>query len=109
MEYFDKKCDPIDTDKWVKLFSDKSYQIIKQTQLHTGAHISTVWLGLTHGYGPNGPLIFETLITLRDEEEEMYRYATEEEAIKHHNVLADITIHNEVPPNRWQSISDEIE
>jgi hypothetical protein len=48
-------------------------------------YVSTVWLGLDHSYGFEGPpMIFETLIFGGDLDGEMWRYSTREEAKEGH-------------------------
>lgn len=47
----------------------------------TGAvRVSTVFLGLDHGYGGGPPILFETMIFGGPHNEEMWRYSTWEEA-----------------------------
>lgn len=46
-----------------------------------GARVSTVWLGLDHGFGNAKPLIFETMVFDRHGHDVYQaRYSTEEEA-----------------------------
>jgi hypothetical protein len=50
-----------------------------------GVEVSTVWLGLDHGFGyTDRPLIFETMIFGGDYDEEQWRYATLDEALEGH-------------------------
>lgn len=118
MTYYNRQGDLISADEWGKLFSDKSYKIIKKTTLPDGTLVSTVWLGMEHGYGPTGPIIFETMVFDRpgaDEgDEEQYRYATEEEALKHHHELVGLEWHandysSSKDVRRWQGVADDIE
>lgn len=57
------------------------------------AWVSTVWLGIDHAfyYGDADvkPLIFETLIFGGEHDQEMFRWATEEEATKGHRDIVD--------------------
>lgn len=57
---------------------------VAETILPTGHVVSTVWLGLDHRFGPEGPpLIFETMVfpSKGDYEDlDMERYSTEAEA-----------------------------
>ena len=67
---FDKEGKELTLAEWGKLFEDREYKIIIQTDLPNGYWVSTVWLGLCHGYdivSPVGerckePLIFETMV-----------------------------------------------
>ena len=71
---------------------DPSYKVVKQETLPDGKWISTIWLGLDHGFyngpHPEGPaLIFETMVFTSKEslvDVECERYSTEEEAVAGH-------------------------
>jgi len=71
------------TIKWAKDFEDMDKRVVKQETLKNGVRVSTVWLGLDHGFKNKKPLIFETMVFNADEEEQE-RYATEEEAVAGH-------------------------
>lgn len=61
-DYYDKFGEPIeDLLEWGKLFEDMQYRRIGSTHLWHGAWVSTVWLGLDHGFGEGPPLIFESM------------------------------------------------
>lgn len=89
-DYYDRQGRSLDPDRWANLFSDRDYQSLIKTLTSSGM-VSTVWLGLDHSFGTpdekksgvRPPLIFETLV-YKGEEEIMYRYSTEEEAIQGH-------------------------
>lgn len=86
--YFDRKGNPIvDITQWGKMFEDRNYQIVKQDKLPNGCFVSTVWLGLDHSHGGTEPLIFETMVFLKDEELAQERYSTEKEALDGHRIL----------------------
>jgi len=108
LEYFDRENNPITEEEWTRLFENDEYRSVKLTHLHDGTDISTIWLGLSHGSSPEGPLIFETMVT-RDgsNEEEMYRYATEQKALEHHEYLAGYQEKPITPPSRWWQIMNE--
>jgi len=86
-DLYDKEGKPISMEQWSKLFEDKRYQILKQTQIGP-LLVSTVWLGIDHSFGEHPPLIFETMIFGTDEEE-IWRYASEEQALAHHDELCE--------------------
>lgn len=46
--------------------------------------VSTVFLGLDHSYGGEGPKIFETMVFDEDHGEDCWRYATWQEALEGH-------------------------
>jgi hypothetical protein len=77
-----------ETYVWGRLMEDRSYSIIKQEDIRQ-FFISTVWLGMDHGWMNEKPLIFETMIFTPDDKDNKFvdyqtRYATEEEAIEGH-------------------------
>ena len=79
--------EPIEFAAWTALFEDRDYQIVQQDRLRYGDEeilVSTVWLGVDHGWGfTERPIIFETLVFGPDHfplTDEMQRYATEDEA-----------------------------
>jgi hypothetical protein len=87
-DLYDREGNPISIEQWRLLFEDKRYQILKQTQIGT-LQVSTIWLGIDHGFGHTAePLIFETMI-FGSEEEEQWRYASEQEALAHHDQLCE--------------------
>ena len=60
--YFDREGQPISMYEWLALSNDFDYRIIARDLLPDGDSIlSTVWLGLDHGFGSEGPMIFETM------------------------------------------------
>ena len=83
--FYDKEGRPIDTATFSRLASDLNYRVIDQedvlTQTGDTFWVSTVWLGIDHGFMSPAPIIFETMIfgdSMIDEFCE--RYATEEAA-----------------------------
>ena len=87
--YYDRNGNRIEMMKYCKLFSDKSYQILKQEILPNGDKVSTVWLGIDHSFALDEfhkPIIFETMIFSDNQEYDTYceRYSTEEEAMEGH-------------------------
>lgn len=80
---FDGK--PIDFDEWIKITMGRNGRHVGLTRVQSGGHtytVSTVLLGLDHGYGGGRPVIFETMV-FKDhssEDLEMDRYCTLAEA-----------------------------
>ena len=67
--FFHPDGEPIITDellpdfyKWALLFEDAPSRIVARTQTFYGETLSTVWMGLEHGYQNGRPLIFETML-----------------------------------------------
>jgi hypothetical protein len=112
--YFDRQGFPIPGDQgaewvgsatrnWAYRMQDRDYVVVAQDELPDGAVLSTVWLGLDHGW-LGRPLFFETMRFLEDpsgarkilefpvpddaEPVTQMRYSSEEEArAMHHAIL----------------------
>jgi len=71
---------------WAKDFGRLGTKVVDESWTPWGDHVSTVWLGLDHSFGGDGPpLIFETMIfDRRGESISCDRYATEVEALAGH-------------------------
>jgi hypothetical protein len=84
--HYDRQGKPIGLGTWARRFHDENYKRILATQLSAGIWVSTVWMGLDHGFGRGPPIIFETMVFRHDDAsgEEQYRYATEAEAREGH-------------------------
>lgn len=117
-EYFDRTGKKITREEHLKLFSDTNYKTLRQTRLRDGTFISTVWLGMSHGASPSGPLIFETMVfpppSAKNKEEEQYRYSSEELALEHHKKLVGFEEGQDeslklVDLDRWRSIAEDTE
>lgn len=62
-------------------------RVVKKTKL-PDCEISTVFLGLDHGYDPSKPpLIFETMVFGGKFDQEMERYSTWDEALSGHQTM----------------------
>lgn len=78
--FFDRAGNPIDHAEWFRLLETPDYGVVENTRLRD-VEVSTVWLGLAHNHGGDGPpLIFQTVIFGLGEDEPTFRYATEAEA-----------------------------
>lgn len=86
--YYDKDGTPIsDVMTWGLKLQDPEYKRVAKDTLDDGRMVSTVWLGLDHGWGDGPPLIFETMVfSSKDSFDDQYmeRYATEAEALAGH-------------------------
>jgi hypothetical protein len=96
-DYYDRFGTPMPDDWWDKEKHGKKYGKW-QTDHRVGNTVigdnqftvSTVWLGLDHNYSKTGPpLIFETMVFGEPYSEELYRYSTEEEAMRGHLAVVD--------------------
>lgn len=99
IEHYNRSGEHISMAHWAELFEDIDYKIVKRTEFDDGdVKVSTVWLGLDHGFGSghkqaaifDRPIIFETMIFGLDHKNEpQWRYSTEEEARAHHDHLCE--------------------
>ena len=109
-DYYDKEGESISLKDWAKLSEDQEYGKIAWTELPNGPLVSTVWIGLAHGYGPIGPWIFETMVDKGDGWDEQYRYFTKEEALRGHKARVYTHSDGDSPQgeeNRWSQICNE--
>lgn len=92
--YYDKQGNAIDLMAWAKLLDDMAYKRVAETTLEDGTWISTVWLGIDHRFGGDGPpLIFETMVFASKDnlqERDCQRYSTEAEALAGHAEMVNI-------------------
>lgn len=65
--HFDRDGEPITLRQWALLHGQPDYAIVKQEEV--GPYwVSTVWLGIDHGFSMRGvPIIFETMVFSADE------------------------------------------
>ena len=74
-------CD--DILKWARRF-EAADRTVAKTDIG-GLHVSTVFLGIDHGFSAGPPILFETMVFgLPDDEERMKRYETWEQAEQGH-------------------------
>jgi hypothetical protein len=123
MEYLNKDNIQINEREWRVLFEHPSYRFIARWKGENGAEITTIWVGIVTGsnHGPNGPLIFETLYCPPGEDQEMYKYATMEEALSNHERLVELAqtnpkyisgvglvIDEDLIESRWKGIIEDV-
>jgi hypothetical protein len=85
MLYFDRQGHPISQARWFDLMCHPRH--VAHDDLGRLGRVSTVWLGIDHGWGTGPPLIFETLVFGGPLAEEMERYSTLEEARYGHEFM----------------------
>lgn len=83
--YYDKKGKRISMDTWAALLEEPNYKLVKVTEIGD-VKVSTVWLGLDHGFGGKRPVIFETMTFPGNDCE---RYSTLQEAIAGHELMVE--------------------
>jgi hypothetical protein len=60
--YYDRKGQPMELLAWAARMEDHDYKVVAQHWVR-GWMVSTVWLGIDHGFGMSAvPIIFETMI-----------------------------------------------
>ena len=71
--------------KWGRWFEDAD-RVIARLKVAEGVEVSTVFLGLDHSFGEDGPpLLYETMVFGGKLDQELERYATLEEAQHGHD------------------------
>ena len=100
-DYYARDGERITMDEWMALFETakasaqnlvnyrhvgRDMEVMDSLRREHG--VSTVWLGLDHGWGDGPPLIFETMIFCHGHkcslDEEQWRYSTEVQAVEGH-------------------------
>lgn len=84
-KFYDREGKEIKLLEWTRMIENPKYRVVKQTAVKK-VRVSTIWLGLDHGFGKGPPLIFETIIFDKDSEldQREEKYSTLEEAIAGH-------------------------
>lgn len=86
-DLFDRYGEPITYRDWHFLRMFPAYKRVAADELVLDdiVYVSTVWLGMDHGFRPyTTKLIFETMVFGGEFDQEMWRYTTEEEALDGH-------------------------
>lgn len=65
-DYFDRSGSPITLEQYMRLSRDDLYRRVAVTETRHYV-ISTIWLGLDHGWGMGRPEFFETMVFARAE------------------------------------------
>jgi hypothetical protein len=74
--------------KWAAWFEKADNRRVAYTEVSPGVTVSTVFLGLDHGFGGyDGVLLFETMVFGGEHDGEMDRASTWEEAEEQHAVM----------------------
>jgi hypothetical protein len=73
-----------DLIEWAKWFGDFKNRLQVWTTIGIGLAVSTVFLGVDHGFGDGLPLLWETMVRRGNEWCEQWRYSTRAQALKGH-------------------------
>ena len=84
LKFFDRQGEPLSDERWIKLFSNMEYSRVRRTQLPGDVNVSTVWLGMDHGFSGRRE-IFETMVFGGDDAGDCERYSTEDQAVAGHD------------------------
>jgi len=66
-------------EEWAQAFSDRKKRRVARTELGTVV-VSTVFLGIDHGFGTGRPVLFETMVFGGEHDEYQERCCTWDEA-----------------------------
>jgi hypothetical protein len=90
--FFDRQGKPLTIEEAESLLGDLEYKRVGIDYVGD-VRVSTVWLGIDHGFGREGPpIIFETMVFGGDHDQDCDRYCTEEQALAgHRRVVANLT------------------
>lgn len=92
MKLYDRVGRPMSMAVWGQLCADFEYKVVQKTEVDIHGEtvqVSTVWLGLDHGFMSEEPIIFETMVFGEVDGHDMSdvmqeRYCTEAEALEGH-------------------------
>lgn len=75
-DHFDREGRQITLRQWCKLHDCREYVRVALDEIGP-YRVSTVWLGIDHGFGGHAPIIFETMVFKEDESDlDCRRYST---------------------------------
>lgn len=74
---------------WSEKFEDRKYATIGRCE-SGDVTVSTVWLGMDHGWGKGKPIIFETMIFGGEHDQYQERYSTQKEAVAGHEKACEL-------------------
>ena len=91
--YYDRQGNPMTVEEWAEAMAHLFDRVVAKTSVvetpsssdSQAVEVSTVWLGINHNWTGSGrPIIFETMVFGGPIDQEMWRYATEQEAVAGH-------------------------
>lgn len=92
--WYDYDGNPVSSEEWERMFQDFDRRQVAFTKVSDTMEVSTVWLGLDHRMpsplfdGPGAPLIFETMIFARADEDldtRCWRWSNKDAALAGHD------------------------
>lgn len=97
--YILKNCHPVECDlfTWGKWFEQFKNRIVAKTEISSNIRVSTIFLGIDHGFGDEGPpLLFETMVFGGPADSTMERYSTWNEAEQGHEAIVETVRFHEI-------------
>lgn len=88
--YWDRNGEPMSREDWMTKMSDDMYKRVALTTFPDGTFVSTVWLGLDHGFGSRKPVLWESMVfgpQVDSEQDYQWRYTSEERALAGHQAI----------------------
>jgi len=82
-EFYDQEGRPMEIMEWGRARQDLANIIVARDE-RDEIMVSTVWIGIDHGWGQGPPIIFETMIFGGKHDQYQERYATRDEALAGH-------------------------
>lgn len=79
--------------EWGRMYAEPNARIVEKTEFHVAGRaepveVSTVFLGIDHGFGMSGPpVLFETMVFGGKLDESQWRYSTWDEAAAGHKAV----------------------
>lgn len=111
MWYYDRLGQPISVERWSQLLHEDegSYKRVAEDQV--GPYwVSTVWLGLDHGFNRGAPVIFETMVFATSDhmqglgpDMDCRRYSTEDEARAGHDETVTLIRATTADASTWEA------
>jgi hypothetical protein len=77
----------VDLMTWAYWFERIENRIVDWTQISSEAHVSTVFLGIDHNFGPGPRIMFETMVFGGPEDGYQQRYSTWDDAKMGHEAI----------------------
>lgn len=88
--FWDRDGQPMSSDEWDARMYDLAYKHVAVTAINDRVHVSTVWMGIDHNFGDEGPpLIFETMVFGGGSDNLTRRYPTLEAAEAGHEQVVE--------------------
>ena len=85
----ENKAIPATAKEFSEFVSDPFRKVVSRTELPGDVQISTVFLGLDHGWGRGDPVLFETMIFGGEYDQHMWRYTSRDGAVVGHLAVLD--------------------